>query len=506
MSKKANLFDLAISFLKIGTIGFGGGSALIPVVEKEVVEEKQWIDDEKYIEHTVAANITPGALPVKLGAASGKTLLGPIGAIIGGISTAIPGVILTVTLVALISVLGSDFVKYIEDASVGISLFIILLLFLYINKVMRAAEKSGIYIRALIIMLFAFIATSGKEIRQVYSIFAGVDFKTLSLPIFDISTLDLMIASFFLIFFMGNRFNKFKLIYGTLITYIFVDLSGKTGILPKMQNGKLIIYIIMLLSIVISIRYDKRKEEKNEKVKMTFDKSAMKAIFAFVAFGIIISIITIILVPQLTKDAFPEINGNQNIFQYIINVIVSTFTSFGGGEAYVSVADGFFIQTGFVDPSIFYSRIIGIANALPGPILVKVAAGIGYSFAFAATKSVFAGYLVAILGMVLSVSASCIGVILVLAAYDALKDSPILESMKLYILPVVCGMLITTSLSMYYEALKITALAGAGSVISTILFLILFGVMFIMHKKYKIHDVVVIIGSAALNIFIFTFI
>ena len=59
-------------------------------------------------------------------------------------------------------------------------------------------------------------------------------------------------------------------------------------------------------------------------------------------------------------------------------IALSSITSFGGGEAYIAVADGYFVQPGYVDAGTFYTQLVPIANALPGPILVKVAAGIGY--------------------------------------------------------------------------------------------------------------------------------
>lgn len=65
------LISIFTSFFKIGVIGFGGGSALIPIVEKEIVEDKEWFNEDDYLKHTVIANITPGALPVKLGAVAG---------------------------------------------------------------------------------------------------------------------------------------------------------------------------------------------------------------------------------------------------------------------------------------------------------------------------------------------------------------------------------------------------------------------------------------------------
>ena len=80
--QKPGIRSLFFSFLKIGFIGFGGGSALIPVVERELVSEKKEMDPETYTRHTIVANITPGALPVKLGATCGHELGGIGGSLI----------------------------------------------------------------------------------------------------------------------------------------------------------------------------------------------------------------------------------------------------------------------------------------------------------------------------------------------------------------------------------------------------------------------------------------
>ena len=63
--------------LKVGMIGFGGGSALIPVMERELVSGRKALSEQLFIQDTVIANITPGALPVKIGALSGLQLGGP---------------------------------------------------------------------------------------------------------------------------------------------------------------------------------------------------------------------------------------------------------------------------------------------------------------------------------------------------------------------------------------------------------------------------------------------
>ena len=70
------LVQMLVSMNKIGLIGFGGGNALIPVIQQEVVEEKGFITGEEYEKDIVAAALTPGALPVEIAAGVGKAVSG----------------------------------------------------------------------------------------------------------------------------------------------------------------------------------------------------------------------------------------------------------------------------------------------------------------------------------------------------------------------------------------------------------------------------------------------
>ena len=99
---KSKLFFL---FLKIGTIGFGGGSALIPVIERELVGAQKPLEAEEYLKYTVVSEMTPGALPVKIGAACGFRLAGPVGALLGAYGALLPGVVLTVFIMSLFSLM-----------------------------------------------------------------------------------------------------------------------------------------------------------------------------------------------------------------------------------------------------------------------------------------------------------------------------------------------------------------------------------------------------------------
>lgn len=59
-------FTFIESMIKVGVIGFGGGNALIPVLEQEVVNEKKLVSKDEYDKSVIAATLTPGALPVEI--------------------------------------------------------------------------------------------------------------------------------------------------------------------------------------------------------------------------------------------------------------------------------------------------------------------------------------------------------------------------------------------------------------------------------------------------------
>jgi chromate transporter len=53
-------FTFIESMIKVGVIGFGGGNALIPVLEQEVVNEKKLVSKDEYDKSVIAATLTPG--------------------------------------------------------------------------------------------------------------------------------------------------------------------------------------------------------------------------------------------------------------------------------------------------------------------------------------------------------------------------------------------------------------------------------------------------------------
>ena len=86
--KMRKFISMTATMLKIGFIGFGGGSALIPVIEEEVVEKDKIVSEEEFNDDVMIASITPGALPVEVATGIGRQASGLKG--MAAAATAIP--------------------------------------------------------------------------------------------------------------------------------------------------------------------------------------------------------------------------------------------------------------------------------------------------------------------------------------------------------------------------------------------------------------------------------
>lgn len=128
---------------KIGCIGFGGGSALIPVIEEEIVKKQKLDTRENLDKDIIVASITPGALPVEIAASVGKRNFGRAGMIMGAVMMAFPGTLASILLMTILSVMQEQVLPIIELSSAGVSVFIIYLLLAYIIKMLRECASES---------------------------------------------------------------------------------------------------------------------------------------------------------------------------------------------------------------------------------------------------------------------------------------------------------------------------------------------------------------------------
>ena len=84
------LLDLFLTFAKIGLFTFGGGYAMIPLIENQCVEIKHWITNDEMMNMTVIAESTPGPIAVNCATFTGYKKAGVLGAFVATLGMVIP--------------------------------------------------------------------------------------------------------------------------------------------------------------------------------------------------------------------------------------------------------------------------------------------------------------------------------------------------------------------------------------------------------------------------------
>ena len=89
---------LFVTFFKIGAFTFGGGYAMIPLIQKEVVESKKWITDEDILDIFAIAESTPGPIAINSATFIGYKIAGVLGAMAATLGVVLPSFVIILTI------------------------------------------------------------------------------------------------------------------------------------------------------------------------------------------------------------------------------------------------------------------------------------------------------------------------------------------------------------------------------------------------------------------------
>lgn len=133
------LADLFLTFAKIGTFTFGGGYAMISVIEHDCVDRKQWITHDDMMNITAIAESTPGPIAINCATFVGYKQKGIIGAIAATLGIVIPSFVI----IFLIAMLLDNFLEItvIANAFKGIKLAVGILILDAAIKMIRKMPK-----------------------------------------------------------------------------------------------------------------------------------------------------------------------------------------------------------------------------------------------------------------------------------------------------------------------------------------------------------------------------
>ena len=97
------LLKLFVTFFKIGAFTFGGGWAMISIIEKEIVDKYGWLDREEFLDLLAVAQSLPGILAVNIAVAIGDRLRGLKGSVTAALATILPSFIMILVIAVFLT-------------------------------------------------------------------------------------------------------------------------------------------------------------------------------------------------------------------------------------------------------------------------------------------------------------------------------------------------------------------------------------------------------------------
>jgi len=148
------LWQLFASFFRIGLLTFGGGYAMLPMLQREVVDKHKWVSEEDVLDCYAIGQCTPGVIAVNTATFVGYRQAKVLGAIVATLGVIAPSYII----ITIIATVLSHFAEYpaVIHAFAGIRVAVAVLVVMAVVKLFKSGIKNAL---GLIVMLLSFLLT-----------------------------------------------------------------------------------------------------------------------------------------------------------------------------------------------------------------------------------------------------------------------------------------------------------------------------------------------------------
>ncbi len=157
---KAKLWELFIAFAKVGVMTFGGGYAMLPMLQREIVENKGWATEEELADYFAIGQCTPGVIAVNTATFIGRKERGALGGAAATLGVVFPSLVIITALAGLISNFANE--PLVRDAFAGIRVCVCVLIFNAVTKLFQKAviDKKTAVVYALVLLGAVFLPLS----------------------------------------------------------------------------------------------------------------------------------------------------------------------------------------------------------------------------------------------------------------------------------------------------------------------------------------------------------
>ena len=162
------LWVLFWTFAKMGVITFGGGMAMLPILQREVVDAKGWATEEELTDYYAIGQCTPGIIAVNTATFIGQKYGGVLGGIFATLGVVFPSLVIISFLAALISNFAE--LAWVRNAFAGIQVCVCVLIF---NAVTKLLKKSVVDKRTAAIFLLVLAGGIFLDVSPVWFVLAS---------------------------------------------------------------------------------------------------------------------------------------------------------------------------------------------------------------------------------------------------------------------------------------------------------------------------------------------
>ena len=172
------LLEMFLTFAKVGVMTFGGGYAMLPILQREVVDNKSWATEEELMDYFAIGQCTPGVIAVNTATFIGQKYKGTIGAIFTTLGVVFPSVVIISLLAGVIEAFSH--LVWVQNAFGGIRICVCVLI---TNAVVKLFKKAILDIPTLVIFLIVALGSVLLDLSPVLfvvlSAVAGIVLKAI---------------------------------------------------------------------------------------------------------------------------------------------------------------------------------------------------------------------------------------------------------------------------------------------------------------------------------------
>ena len=156
-NKLLGICDLFLAFFRIGAFTFGGGLAMMPMMQRELIQQRRWLTEEELIDYYAVGQSTPGIIAANVATFVGYKQYGVLGGIIATLGVVTPSLIIIMLLASLISSINDYPIvqKALRGINVAVAALLTQVIFSFTKKTIKK-PINAFYMIATFMLIFIF--------------------------------------------------------------------------------------------------------------------------------------------------------------------------------------------------------------------------------------------------------------------------------------------------------------------------------------------------------------